>query len=89
MTRRAAMQGLGALGICIIAVCILYVTYSTALSTNAARPQTASDASPIYGVTIPAGYRDWRLIAVKQLTGIKLKQLRAQLGNDIAIESFR
>jgi hypothetical protein len=24
-------------------------------------------ASPIYGVTIPAGYRDWQLIAVKQL----------------------
>ena len=51
--------------------------------------QTDGDASPIYGVKIPAGYRDWRLISVKQLTGNKLKQLRAQLGNDIAIEAFR
>jgi hypothetical protein len=29
------------------------------------------------------------LISVKQLTGNKLKQLRAQLGNDIAITAFR
>jgi hypothetical protein len=29
------------------------------------------------------------LISVKQLAGNKLKQLRAQLGNDIAIEAFR
>ena len=34
--------------------------------------QTDGDASPIYGVKIPAGYRDWRLISVKQLTGNKL-----------------
>ena len=40
-------------------------------------------------VKIPAGYRDWRLISVKQLAGNKLKQLRAQLGNVIAIEAFR
>ena len=51
--------------------------------------QTDGDVSPIYGVKIPAGYRDWRLISVKQLAGNKLKQLRAQLGNDIAIEAFR
>ena len=48
-------------------------------------------ASPIYGVTIPAGYRDWHLISVKELTGAggKFKQLRAQLGNDIATKAFR
>jgi Cytochrome P460 len=38
---------------------------------------------------IPAGYRDWRLISVNHLAGGSLKQLRAQLGNDIAIEAFR
>jgi len=51
--------------------------------------QTDGDASPIYEVKIPAGYRDWHLISVKQLAGNKLKQLRAQLGNDIAIAAFR
>lgn len=49
------------------------------------------EASPIYGVRIPAGYRDWRLISVNHLAGAggKLKQVRAQLGNDIAMKAFR
>jgi hypothetical protein len=48
------------------------------------------EASPIYGVTIPAGYRDWQLIAVKELHFAgKGEQLRAQLGNDIAIKAFK
>ena len=47
------------------------------------------EAAPIYGVQIPPGYRDWRLISVGRLAGGKLKQLRAQLGNDIAIDAFR
>jgi hypothetical protein len=51
--------------------------------------QADGDAAPIYGIKIPAGYRDWRLISVKQLAGNKLKQLRAQLGNDLAIQAFR
>jgi Cytochrome P460 len=47
-------------------------------------------ASPIYGVTIPAGYRDWKLIAVDQLlVPGKADQLRGQFGNDIAIKAFR
>jgi hypothetical protein len=49
------------------------------------------EASPIYGIKIPSGYRDWRLISVKRLTGAggKLKQLRGELGNDIAIKAYR
>ena len=47
------------------------------------------EASPIYGVKIPAEYRDWRLISVNHLAGGSLKQVRAQLGNDIAIKAFR
>jgi hypothetical protein len=92
MTLRAARQVLGALAVCAtIAVCTVYVTKSTAESAKEIQPKAQSNASPIYGITIPAGYRDWRLISVKQLTGAegKLKQLRAQLGNDIAIEAFR
>ena len=72
-----------------LAVGTLYVTNTTAQSTSEQNREAASDGSPIYGVKIPAGYRDWRLIAVKQLTGAKLKQLRAQLGNDLAITAFR
>jgi hypothetical protein len=52
--------------------------------------QIDEDSSPIYGVKIPAGYRDWQLIAVKQLLFAgKGEQLRAQLGNDIAIKAFK
>jgi cytochrome P460 len=45
--------------------------------------------SPIYGVTIPPGYREWELIAVDQLVTDKVDQLRAQLGNESAIKAFR
>ena len=52
--------------------------------------QTDGEAAPIYGVTIPAGYRDWKLIAVDQLlVAGNTDQLRAQFGNDIAIKAYR
>ena len=58
--------------------------------------QSDGEAAPIYGIKLPQGYRDWHLISVKQLTGKQLtggggdlKQLRAELGNDIAIKAFR
>jgi hypothetical protein len=52
--------------------------------------QSDGDSSPIYGVKIPAGYRDWKVIAVAQLVVPgKADQLRAQLGNDIAIKAFK
>jgi hypothetical protein len=63
---------------------------------GSASGQSDGEAAPIYGVKMPDGYRDWRLIAVKRLTGkqltgtgAKLMQLRAQLGNDLAIKAFR
>ena len=92
MTLRATGQVFGALGVCAtIAVCTLYVTKSTAQNAKEGQPQTESNASPIYGITIPDGYRDWRLVSVNHLAGAggKLKQVRAQLGNDIAIKAFR
>ena len=52
--------------------------------------QSDGDSSPIYGVKIPAGYRDWKVIAVAQLlVPGKVDQLRAQFGNDIAIKAFK
>jgi Cytochrome P460 len=60
-----------------------------ALATGASRPAD-EDASPIYGVKIPAGYRDWKTIAVNQLlVPGKIDQLRAQLGNEIAYKAFK
>jgi hypothetical protein len=53
--------------------------------------QADKEAAPIYGIKIPEGYWDWRLISVNHLAGAggNLKQVRAQLGNDIAIKAFR
>ena len=48
----------------------------------------AEEGAPIYGVTIPQGYRDWKLISVTHEEG-DFNQLRAQLGNDIAIKAYR
>jgi hypothetical protein len=43
------------------------------------------DASPIFGVRIPDGYRDWKLIAVGQEVG--LDELRGVLGNAAAVKA--
>lgn len=43
---------------------------------------------PIFVTEIPAGYRDWRLISVAHEEG-ELKDIRAILGNDIAIKAYR
>jgi cytochrome P460 len=51
--------------------------------------QLDEETAPIYEIKIPPGFRDWRLISVNHLAGGNLKQVRAQLGNDIAITAFR
>ena len=50
--------------------------------------QSAGEAAPIYGIKIPAGYRDWKLISVAREDG-NFNDLRAQLGNDVAIKAYR
>jgi Cytochrome P460 len=46
------------------------------------------ESAPIYGIKMPIGYRDWRLISVAREQGT-LNDLRAILGNDIAIKAAR
>jgi hypothetical protein len=46
------------------------------------------DAVPIYGIKLPAGYRDWKLISVAHEAGT-LNDFRAVLGNDEAVNAFR
>jgi hypothetical protein len=90
-----AFKFCGALGGCAaIAVCTVYITKAAAQSGKESQQRadavaSSTNTSPIYGVTIPAGYRDWKLISVNRLVTGKLNQLRAQLGNDIAIKAFQ
>jgi hypothetical protein len=44
-------------------------------------------AAPVLG-TLPAGYRDWRLISVAHEEG-NLNDIRAILGNEAAIKAYR
>jgi Cytochrome P460 len=46
------------------------------------------EADPIFGIKIPPGYRDWKLISVAHEEG-NLNDLRALLGNDVAIKAYR
>src|SRR5437764_3308700 len=50
--------------------------------------QSEGAADPIFGITVPSGYRDWRLISVAHEEG-NLNDLRAILGNDVAIKAYR
>ena len=48
----------------------------------------SQQGSAIYVTEIPAGYRDWKLISVAHEEGT-LNDIRAILGNDIAVEAAR
>lgn len=50
--------------------------------------QAVGEAAPISGITIPPGYRDWRLISVAREEG-SLDDIRAVLGNDKALKAYR
>ena len=45
-------------------------------------------AAPIYGIKVPDGFRDWKLISVAHEAG-NLNDFRAVLGNDVAIKAYR
>jgi len=67
-----------------------------------ASDQAGEAAAPIFLSDVPQGYRDWKLIAVSRLTTSNGSgpasmphtpksgsQLRAELGNDLAIRAYR
>ncbi len=56
--------------------------------TSHASGQADDEAAPLFGIKIPPGYRDWKLISVAHEEG-NLNDLRAVLGNDVAIKTYR
>ncbi|WP_158932485.1 cytochrome P460 family protein [Acidisphaera sp. S103] len=50
--------------------------------------QSDAEASTIFGGKLPPDYRDWKLISVAHEEGT-LNDLRAILGNDVAITAYR
>jgi hypothetical protein len=67
-------------------------TAATAACFIVSMPSTAGsaddEASPIYGVKIAAGYRDWPVVSVAHEAG-DIPDIRAILGNPIAMKAFR
>ena len=59
------------------------VAYSAPASGRA-----GEEAAPIFGIKLPPGYRDWKLISVAHEEG-SLNDLRALLGNDVATKAYR
>jgi Cytochrome P460 len=56
--------------------------------TTRASGQADEEAAPIFGIRLPNGYRDWRLISVAHEEG-DLNDFRAILGTDAAIKAYR
>ena len=71
-----------ALGACVFAAVSIAADGKSAASTS------TSAASPIYGVTIPKGYREWQLIA-PALESEPLNELRVVLGNKTAVDAYK
>jgi len=60
----------------------------TLIGAAIAAEEAAGMAAPIYGIKIPQGYRDWRMISAGNV-GTPVNDVRVKLGNDIAIAAFR
>lgn len=74
---RAALPALAVIGVIV------------ALSALASQGDN-QDGAPTFLTEIPQGFRDWKLIAVSRLTRSDGNtQLRAELGNDIALKAYR
>jgi Cytochrome P460 len=54
----------------------------------AVEPTASTNVAPIYGIALPAGYREFRLVSVAREEG-SLDDLRAVLGNDLAFDAYR
>lgn len=67
---------------------LLVATLVFGISAMATAQRVKDRGSPVYGVTLPKGYRDWKLISVAHEAG-KNNDIRAILGNDIAVNAFR
>jgi hypothetical protein len=81
LTESAAMKHMSILALAAAAACVVAL-----IAVTAGRADDG-EASPIFGVKIPGGYRQWELVAVSHEAG--LDELRGVLGNDLAIKAYQ
>jgi Cytochrome P460 len=76
------------LKIAYLLVAVVALTGAVVWTARASGYANDDEAAPIFGIKIPPGYRDWKLISVAHEEG-NLNDLRAVLGNDLAIKAYR
>jgi hypothetical protein len=76
------MKGFGYFLVAVVALTGVVVCMTQAAG------RSDGEADPVFGIKIPPGYRDWKLISVAHEEG-NLNDLRALLGNDVAIKAYR
>jgi hypothetical protein len=69
-------------------LCLVTAVATAAIAWSIVSGEAVDAAAPVDGITLPDGYRDWRMISIASV-GTPLNDLRVKLGNDKAIEAFR
>jgi len=69
-----------------LVVCTILVGAAACMTTSTSPADPAAVA--ISSGNLPPGYRDWTLISIARLGG-KANDLRAKLGNEVAIKAYR
>ena len=72
----------------VLTVAVASLVGVVAFLATMSRDGTAQEALPIFVTKIPPGYRDWKVVSVAHEEG-DLKDIRAVLGNDVAINAYR
>ena len=74
--------------ITVLLIVVTTLAGAAVFTITTSRHAAAQEAAPIFVKTIPAGYRDWKVVSVAHEAG-ELNDIRAVLGNDIAIKAYR
>jgi hypothetical protein len=61
---------------------------AAAFAVSTSQQAAAQESAPMFVTEIPPGYRDWKVVSVAHEAG-ELNDIRAVLGNDIAIKAYR
>ena len=74
----------------IVGLAVIFASHRIGLpqEQGMAMDQSGVAAAPVNDITLPPGYRDWPLISVA-VVGAPVNDIRAKLGNDIAMADIR
>ena len=67
---------------------VAFTLPSTLDASHTGNDDAVAAARPVFVTEIPQGYRDWKVVSVAHEAG-DLNDIRAVLGNDIAIKAYR